>query len=524
MLGLSTFESIETNKLANSVLEVIDLILLIIFTVELVMNLIVFRKDFFRDAWLNFDLVIIFLSWAFSGVSIIRSFRIFRAFRLFGRIESLRITTTAMLSTGPEMTAIGLVLILLFYIFAVMFTQLFGDLYDEGYFEYNYFGRLDFTLLTCFMLTTLEKIDPISRSISNAYWWGWIPIFTFIVLISYVVLSLVVGAFCESIFQTRSKEREKQKQNSKSISRLAKLKSRKTNRLEEDEHAEIEAKLKDVNLLQRRLEEFESGIEALKGFQRFVQLDKSLVKEMAIRQQTSDQDSLTEERNSKLRMLFSTEPFQEISEENIDEEGRVTHVRFESCHIEEAYTEALADQDEQAELKIDDQTAQQMSHSRNQDEFVEKSVIIDDKHENEQYHHVADINSPLSTSIKETSSSRLLGSEVIDDDQKEIFPYVTDDDGLAENDIIESLVGNSTPLPTRANGHALSDSSSHQIDPIESCSEDVTNEGETQGNELVTISNKDYSSSSASKSLSHADIDCRTCDEGSMEIKDEHID
>ena len=46
---------------------------------------------------------------------------------------------------------------------------IFSDLYDDGYFgdvesgAIDYFGRLDRTLFTCLMLSTLEKVEPITR-------------------------------------------------------------------------------------------------------------------------------------------------------------------------------------------------------------------------------------------------------------------------------------------------------------------------------------------------------------------------
>ena len=47
-------------------------------------------------------------------------------------------------------------LLLLFYTFTVLCTYLFSGLYDQGYLDYDYFGRLDFTFITLFQMPLLS--------------------------------------------------------------------------------------------------------------------------------------------------------------------------------------------------------------------------------------------------------------------------------------------------------------------------------------------------------------------------------
>jgi hypothetical protein len=90
MMGIATFDFVKSDDKVLHIFEVTDLIFLILFTVELGMQFIFYGFRLFTDGWLVFDFIIITLSWAFSQVQIIRSFRIFRAFRLVTRIKVLK--------------------------------------------------------------------------------------------------------------------------------------------------------------------------------------------------------------------------------------------------------------------------------------------------------------------------------------------------------------------------------------------------------------------------------------------------
>merc|ERR1712157_98350 len=95
-----------------------DKVFLIIFTIELVMQIIYHGFALFLDGWLVFDFVIVTLSWVFNSMQGIRAFRIFRALRLVTRFKTMRNLVAALLSVVPRMLAIAALLMLIFYIFA----------------------------------------------------------------------------------------------------------------------------------------------------------------------------------------------------------------------------------------------------------------------------------------------------------------------------------------------------------------------------------------------------------------------
>ena len=202
MIGIGTFDIIYEDESRSNIFEVIDLIFLVIFTIELILQFIVHGIRLFTDSWLVFDFLTILLSWAFSGVSIIRSFRIFRAFRLFGRVKAMKQVLSAILSTGPQLVSICSVLFILCYIFAVLFTQLFRDvefISDDDNYQVNFFGRLDYTFATLVMFLTFEGWSSVALSVMEVYSWAWIPLVSFLFIGAFMALNLVVAMICDSM-------------------------------------------------------------------------------------------------------------------------------------------------------------------------------------------------------------------------------------------------------------------------------------------------------------------------------------
>ena len=90
MMGIGTFDFVKDNPKVDNAFETVDLIFLIIFTIELGLQFIYHGWRLILDGWLVFDLIIIVTSWSFSSVQIIRAFRIFRALRLVTRIKIMK--------------------------------------------------------------------------------------------------------------------------------------------------------------------------------------------------------------------------------------------------------------------------------------------------------------------------------------------------------------------------------------------------------------------------------------------------
>ena len=90
MMGMATFGFIKNNPVWYNTFEICDLVFLIIFTIELVMQTIYHGIHLLSDGWLVFDLIIITFSWGFRQLQIVRAFRIFRVFRLVTRVKIMK--------------------------------------------------------------------------------------------------------------------------------------------------------------------------------------------------------------------------------------------------------------------------------------------------------------------------------------------------------------------------------------------------------------------------------------------------
>jgi len=211
ILGALTFDGIQNDATALKVLEGLDLAILVVFTLEVVLHFIYLGPlELIQHSWLVFDTLVVAISWAFLGssLSVLRSLRIFRVVTLVSRWDSLRTLFEAVGSTIPKMASIWMALLILYYIFAVLFTTLFHGLYEDGYLGDDYFGRLDKTFVTLFQVMTLDNWSEVAREVMVYEPWAFLPFFIFILFTSFFVINLVVAVICESLIHVKDAERD----------------------------------------------------------------------------------------------------------------------------------------------------------------------------------------------------------------------------------------------------------------------------------------------------------------------------
>jgi voltage-gated sodium channel len=201
-LGLETSERISAQW--GGLLAVIDRTLLVIFTAEVALRIYAFRGRFFRDPWGLFDLAIITIAWlpATGPLSVLRALRILRVLRLISVVPSMRLVVEAMLHALPGMGSIVMLMGLIFYVFAVMATKLYGDILPDR------FGTLGSSLYTLFQMMTLESWSEANvRPILEQQPLAWMFFVPFILIATFVVLNLFIGVIVDSI-QTLRKQRD----------------------------------------------------------------------------------------------------------------------------------------------------------------------------------------------------------------------------------------------------------------------------------------------------------------------------
>ena len=213
-LGAETFPWWRNN--IGAWIGILDGLFIWIFLLEVVLKLFAHGLVFFKSGWNIFDFAIVASSLipGNGALSALRMLRIFRTARLFGRIKNLRTIVYALLKSLPHLGWLFFVLMIIYYIFAVLATTMFGTIAPEQ------FGSLGKSFYSLFSLMTMEGWQDAVDSVNSPYSrWIFIP---FMLLTSYIFLNLVVGiivaAMEDIIEQDKEKEIKEQREEIRNMS------------------------------------------------------------------------------------------------------------------------------------------------------------------------------------------------------------------------------------------------------------------------------------------------------------------
>lgn len=180
----------------RGVLDGLDAAITYIFVAELALKIFACRVRFFRSGWNVFDFAVVGVSVLSqtSAIGALRVLRVLRVLRMFSLAAPLRRVVDALLRAVPGMGAILAVLVLLFYVSAVMATSLFAHSAPAM------FGTLETSAFTLFQVMTLDGwSSDIVKEVMQEAWWAWVFFLPFIVLTSFMVLNLFIAVIVESL-------------------------------------------------------------------------------------------------------------------------------------------------------------------------------------------------------------------------------------------------------------------------------------------------------------------------------------
>lgn len=200
-LGLETVP--EAVARFGGLLVLLDRLILSVFVLELLAKMLVYRLAFLRDPWRVFDLIVVGIALvpATGSLSVLRALRILRVLRLISIVPSLRRVVTGFIAALPGMGSIVLLLGLVFYVFAVMATKLYGASFPE------LFGGIASSLFTLFQVMTLEGwADGVVRPVMEVYPTAWLFFIPFIVATSFTVLNLFIGVIVSAMEEEHAAE------------------------------------------------------------------------------------------------------------------------------------------------------------------------------------------------------------------------------------------------------------------------------------------------------------------------------
>ncbi|MEE4638689.1 MAG: ion transporter [Wenzhouxiangella sp.] len=188
ILGLETSPAVMAAF--GPALIVANQLILAVFVGEILLKLTAFGPRFFRSGWNVFDFLIVGIALvpASGPLEILRALRVLRVLRLLSQIPKLRAIIESLLRALPGMGWTALLLLLIFYIFAVMGTKLFAEDFPE------YWGNLGLSLFSLFQIMTLESWSSgVARPMMEAYPLIWIYFVPFILISSFMVLNLFIA-------------------------------------------------------------------------------------------------------------------------------------------------------------------------------------------------------------------------------------------------------------------------------------------------------------------------------------------
>ncbi|MDK1345150.1 ion transporter [Streptomyces sp. 378] len=204
LLGIETYAGIVDEW--HSTLHAAELVFLAAFTAEILLRAAAHAdrpKDFFRDPWNVFDLLVVtvaFLPFARENATVLRLLRLARVARAARFLPQLRIVIVAVGKSLPGTLSFLLVGALLLYVYAMVGWVFFADDDPEHY------GSLGRAVLTLFLLITLDGLGDAVRAGLEISRWTILYFASYVLLGSFVLVNLLIGVVINSLEEARELE------------------------------------------------------------------------------------------------------------------------------------------------------------------------------------------------------------------------------------------------------------------------------------------------------------------------------
>jgi len=193
ILGLETVPGIM--PAAADTLHLLDRICLALFIVEIVLKLYAQRWRFFTSAWNVFDFLVVGVALipGADGLAVLRALRVLRVLRLVSVVPALRRVVDALVRAVPGIASIAALLVIVFYVGAVMATMLFGERFPEM------FGDMGASLFSLFQVMTLDNWSVISREVTAEIPWAPAFFVPFVLVSALTVLNLFIAVIVDAM-------------------------------------------------------------------------------------------------------------------------------------------------------------------------------------------------------------------------------------------------------------------------------------------------------------------------------------
>ncbi len=226
---------------SGAVFNTFDFAILVIFIIEIVLKIYAYGLRFFTNAWNVFDFLIVAIAaMPAAGVfSVFRTLRILRTLRLLKNVPKLRIIIESLIKAVPSIGWIILLLAIIFYIFAVVGTNIYGDAFPQ------WFGTMGESVFTLFQIMTLESWSSgIARPVLEEMPYAWIFFVPFILIATYTTLNIFIAIVVNTMNELHMAEIKEEE-----------------DRLKAEEKAKHENLLDQLATLQNKLDSIEQKLD-----------------------------------------------------------------------------------------------------------------------------------------------------------------------------------------------------------------------------------------------------------------------
>ena len=199
----------KTYQINPTLLEIflfLDMMITVFFLIEIIIRMIAEKtlKNFFSKGWNIFDFIIVVASLVpiqdSEAALLGRLLRIFRVLRLVSIIPELRVLLGAFLQAIPRMGYVSLLMFIIFYIYAAVGSMFFSGINPDLW------ENITIAMLTLFRVATFEDWTDVMYETMAEYPLSWIYYLTFIFVVAFVFLNMMIGIVVDTLHKEHQKE------------------------------------------------------------------------------------------------------------------------------------------------------------------------------------------------------------------------------------------------------------------------------------------------------------------------------
>ena len=183
MIGLNSFIMVfncsDQAAWVNNLTMILNYMFMAFFIVETTLKLTAFGCRYFKNGWNQFDFIVIFTSIValsaqiptqkmeesgvfFNVTKLMRIFMLMRLIKLFQKLETLKIIYATIINTLPRMINVGMMIILVIFMYSVLGINLFGAVKNQPPMSLRHnFENFPNAFMTLFCICTGETFNEL---------------------------------------------------------------------------------------------------------------------------------------------------------------------------------------------------------------------------------------------------------------------------------------------------------------------------------------------------------------------------